>query len=268
MIFDNTLFVNAFLAGTMVAIVAPLVGCFLINRQYSLLTDTLAHVSLLGVAIASVVGGGTFITAFVVTVFAGLVMEALRQKQQLPGDTILSLFLTGGLALAVLVLSMTNGYNAGFLSVLFGSITTITSDNVRLVTYLVLGFVLLIALMYKRLFFVTFDEDVAKVSGQHVFLLNAILISVAAVTVVASMKIVGVLLIGALSVVPAITAARFACSFRQTVLYSICISVITVWGGLVISYWANASSGATIVVLGISLYLLSLLMPQNTCSQK
>src|SRR3989338_6684013 len=118
-IFQYDFFIRAFIAGGITAVVAPLIGMFLVVRRYSLMADTLAHVSLVGVAIGIFTGINPAITALVTTVIAALGIERLRQTKQLFGESVLALFLSGGLAIAIVLISAAHGLNVNLFSYLF-----------------------------------------------------------------------------------------------------------------------------------------------------
>jgi zinc transport system permease protein len=249
---------RAFMAGIAVAIVAPLIGSFLVVRRYSLMADTLAHVSLAGVAFGLLLNINPLISAIVTATLAAFGIERLRSSRKLPGESVLALFLTGSLAIATVLLSIGRGFNANLFSYLFGSIATVTQIDVYTIVGLSLVILLTVGFLYKELFFSSFDEELAETAGVPVKIVNAILIILAALTVSVSIRIVGVLLIGALMVIPVMTAMQLAKSFKQTVGYSVVVSLIAVVSGLFISYYFNLASGGTIVVIALAMFVISL----------
>jgi zinc transport system permease protein len=241
--------IRALIAGVIVAAVAPVVGAFLVVRRYALMADTLSHVSLVGISIGIVAGTQPLLTSVLVTVIAAVVMERLRETGRFMGESLLSLFLSGSLALAVVIASF-KGNQANLLyGYLFGSLTTVSPDEVLAIG--VLGGIVLVAIafLYRPLFAVSFDQDFARVSGIPVRFVNTVLVVLSALTVALSIRVVGVLLIGALMVIPVLTASRFARSFLGTVLHGIALSLISVILGVVVSYYMDLPSGATIVLL-------------------
>jgi len=124
-IFQYSFMLRAFQAGIVVALLAPLVGVFLVLRRYSLIADTLAHVSLAGVALGFLLGFQPIITALGAVLLASLGVEKLRGSKVIYGDAALAVFLSGSLALALLFLSLANGFNVNIFKYLFGSILTV-----------------------------------------------------------------------------------------------------------------------------------------------
>lgn len=242
-------------AGIIVAIIAPLIGIFLVLRRYSLIADTLAHVSLAGVAIGLFLGINPVLTALGAAVIASLGIERLRVSKKVYGDSALALFLSGSLALAVVILSLGHGFNASLFNYLFGSIVTVTTNDVYIIFILALVVILVLAVFYKQLVYVTFDEEAAKVSGVSTRLVNTVLIILAALTVALAIPIVGVLLIAALIVIPVVTALQLKKSFIRTIIYAEIFSVISVISGIFLSFYLNLSTGGTIVLLMLLIFL-------------
>jgi zinc transport system permease protein len=243
-------------AGIIVAIIAPLIGIFLVLRRYSLIADTLAHVSLAGIAIGLFFGINPVLAALLVTVVASLGIEKLRTSKKVYGESALALFLSGSLALAIVILSLAHGFNTNLLNYLFGSIVTVTMTDVYIILALALVVITVLLMFYKELVYITFDEEAAKVSGIPVKLINIILIFLSAVTVSLSIPIIGVLLIAALIVVPVVSALQLRQSFTKTILYSEIISVFSVVSGIFVSFYLNLSTGGTIVLIMLAIFVL------------
>jgi zinc transport system permease protein len=258
-LFQYGFMVRAFLAGTAIGIIAPLIGIFLVVRRYSLLADTLAHVSLVGVAVGLLTKTQPVIAAIVASVIAAVGIERLRHARKIFGESLLAIFLSGSLAIAAVIMSLGGGLNVSLLSFLFGSITTVTPLDV--IVILILGAVVLatIIVLGKELFLVALDEELARASGLPAKTLGTVLVVLGAVTVALSIRIVGVLLIGALMVMPVVSAMQFRKSFRTTILIAVGLSLFSVFSGLFLSYSFNLPSGGTIVVLALLSFVLSVL---------
>ena len=250
-------------AGIVVACIAPLIGIFLVLRRYSLIADTLSHVSLAGIAIGLLVGINPVIAALGTTILASLGIERLRVSKRIYGESALALFLSGSLALAIVLLSLAHGFNTNLFNYLFGSIVTVTTADVY--TIAALGVLVLIALaaFYKELVFISFDEEAARVSGIPVRSINTLLIVLAALTVSLSIPIVGVLLIAALMVIPVVTALQLKKSFVRTIIYAEIISLFSVIAGISVSFYFNLSTGGTIVLIMLAVFGAVLGMKQR-----
>jgi zinc transport system permease protein len=245
-------------AGILIAIIAPLIGIFLVLRRYSLIADTLSHVSLAGVAVGLLAGINPVVTALFTSGFAALAIERLRSTKKVYGETALSIFLSGGLALAVVLISVARGFNVNLFGYLFGSIVTVKAADIVLISALgavVLG--LLIA-FYKELVYISFDEEAARVSGVPVQAVNFVFILLTAITIALSIPIVGILLVSALIVVPVVTALQLKKSFTATLWYAEGFSIFSVISGIFVSYYYNLSPGGTIVLITLALFSLIL----------
>lgn len=262
-IFQYDFMVRAFEAGIAIAIIAPLIGMFLVVRRYSLMADTLAHVSFAGVAIGLLLQINPVISAIGLSVLASFGIESLHNRRKIFGESVLALFLSGSLAVAVVIISLAKGFNAGLFSYLFGSISTVSTTDLWVTLALAIGVFLAIVLLYKELFFASFDAELAEAGGLPVKILNLTIVILAAIAVALSIRIVGVLLIGALMVIPVISAMQYGRGFRTTLLLSVVFSILAVTIGLFASYYFNLASGGAIVLVALGIFLLSLALAKK-----
>lgn len=257
-LFKYAFMVRGFEAGIIIAIIAPLIGIFLVLRRYSLIADTLSHVSLAGVAIGIIFKINPLITAIVAAVLSSVAIERLRIGKRVFGESALSIFLSGSLALAIVFISLAHGFGANLFSYLFGSITTVSQIDVYVIAALGIFVVAAIIAFYKELVYVTIDEEAAKVSGIPTKFINILLIILSAFTVALAMPIVGVLLIAALIVIPVVTALQFKKNFKKTIIIAEVISIFSVILGIIFSFYFNLSPGGTIVLNTIVIFLVAL----------
>lgn len=262
-IFQYDFMIRAFEAGVAIGIVAPLIGMFLVVRRYSLMADTLAHVSLAGVALGLLLGINPIFSAIGLSLGASIGIEQLRNSRKIFGESVLALFLSGSLAVAVIILSLAKGFNANLFSYLFGSISTVSPLDLWVTIALAVVVFFTVCLLYKELFFISFDSELARANGLPVKRLNLIVVMLAAVAVSLSIRIVGVLLIGALMVIPVISAMQYGKGFRTTLLLSVLFSLVSVISGLFVSYYLGLASGGTIVVIALAIFLVSLLFTER-----
>ena len=250
--------IRAFEAGIAIGIVAPLIGMFLVVRRYSLMADTLAHVSFAGVAIGLLLKINPIFSAIALSVVAAFGIESLRSSRRIYGESVLALFLSGSLAIAVIILSLAKGFNANLFSYLFGSISTVSTGDLLVIILLAVIVFFNVVFLYKELFFTSFDSEIAEASGLSVRALNLMTVVLAAVAVAISIRIVGVLLIGALMVIPVISAMQYGRGFRFTLILSVIFSLVSVILGLFASYYLDLASGGAIVLVALIIFLLSL----------
>src|SRR6267142_1099330 len=248
---------RAFAAGAVMAVVCPLIGVFPVPRRLSLIADTLAHVALAGVALGLLVGASPVLGALVVTVAGALGMERLRSRGALQGDAALAVFLSGGFALAVVLISLARGFNADLFAILFGSILTVTSGDVWLIA--ALGAVVTVAIggFYKQLLAITLHEDLARTSGVPVGALNLLLTVLTALTTVVAMRMVGVLLVSAMIVIPALTGFALGRSFHTATAIAIVMALASVAIGLTAAYYLRLAAGGAVVLTALFIFALA-----------
>ncbi len=258
--FQYQFMVNAFLAGIMIALLAAFSGSFMVLRRYALLTETLAHSALVGVAVGILMGNNPVWMAVVAAVLSAWTIEYLRSFFHLYSDAILAIFLSGSLALAVIIVSLAGAFNSSLFSYLFGSILSVTREEVWTIFAVGIPALLLLGYYYKELYFIAYDEEVAKTSGIRVTMLNFMLVSIVAVIIALSIRIVGTLLIGALMVIPTVAALRYRLGFTSTVALSIVFALFSVIAGMMLSYLFSLPSGATIVLCVLAIFVISLVI--------
>lgn len=259
-IFSYEFMQRAFVAGIFVAILSPLIGSFLVIRRLSLISDTLAHVALLGVAIGLVTGLEPLLTTIFVTILSSLIIERLRSINKLPSESILAMFLPGGLAFAIILMSFNSGTIFNLSSYLFGSMTTITTNEVIQIGILSIFVIVFVKIMYRKLVYTAFDPDGAKLNGINTKLVNYLLMTLTAVTVSVTMKVIGVLLVGALMIIPVVTAMKIAKSFKQILAISVLVALFAMIVGLVVSFIFDIPTGPAIVCVSVILFLTTLLV--------
>ncbi|GGJ08241.1 metal ABC transporter permease [Paenibacillus hunanensis] len=256
--FDYEFMQRAFWAGGMIAIIAPLLGVYLVLRRQVLMADTLSHVSLAGVAIGAIAGINPSVGGFLVAVLGALVIERLRQNFRGYGEVSIAVIMTGGLALALVLMSMDSGLNRSFSSYLFGSIVAVSTEQLWIIGAV---FVIVLAFwvtMRRPLYNITFDEETAQIGGTHVRWLSQTFSVLTGMTVAAAMPIVGVLLVSALMALPAALSLRFARGFASALIMAVLIGLTGMFGGLTTSYYVNTPPGATVALLLLAFLLIGL----------
>lgn len=258
-IFQYSFMLRALGAGVLVALVLPVLGSFLVSRRYSLIADSLAHVSLAGVGAGLLLGFAPTYAALPVTIGGALLLEWLRRHGRISGEVSLAILMSSGLAIAVVLAGLSNTSNVDFSSYLFGSIATTSSADLIALACAAAVALGLVIYNYRALLHISFSEDSAQVSGKKVTFLNYMLVALTAAIVVLGLRIVGGLLIGALLVMPVVAAAQLARSFIQTILLAVNFALIAVVSGLIISFYAGIAAGGAIVLSALVILILSLI---------
>jgi zinc transport system permease protein len=251
----------ALAAGLVVAICAPLIGTFLVEKQLSLMGDGLGHLAFAGVAAGLLLAVSPLWAALVVTVIGAVTLEYLRARGAGSGDLLLALFFYGGIAAGAVLASRAaaEGHSVNVLPYLFGSILTVTPGDVWFIAALGTVIVGCVAVTGRALFAVVVDEDAARVGGLPVMLLNGLLVGLAAVTIVAATQVVGTLLVAALMVLPVATGRLLARSFRTTVAASVVVGLVSVVVGLALARWWALAPGGAIVLVTAAVFLVTTL---------
>ena len=253
---------HAFLVGALIAVMAPLIGTFLVHRQLALIGDALAHTAFAGVAVGlfvnSVLGTGIspYITAVVVAMLAALAIELISEVTDAYNDVSMAIVLSTGFALGAVLISLnTGGLAVGINQYLFGNLATVSRENAALLVVLFLVVSLVVTVTYKQLLYVTFDETAARVAGINVAWYNRLLTTLTAMVVVGAMQIMGVILVAAMLVVPVAAAAQVARGFREALLASVVLAQIAVLLGITLSYRYETTAGGTIVLVAVAVYI-------------
>ncbi|MEU6342755.1 metal ABC transporter permease [Streptomyces sp. NPDC046977] len=247
---------RALIAAVLVGITAPAIGIFLVQRRQALMGDGIGHVALTGVGLGFLLSTNPVWMATAVSIVGAIVMELIRWYGRTRGDIALAMLFYGGMAAGVMFTSLApNGSNANLTTYLFGSITTVSPQDITAVCVLA-GFVVLVTLGLRRqLFAVSQDEEFARVTGLPVRLLNLLVAVTAAVTVTVAMRVVGLLLVSALMVIPVAASQAITRSFATTFALAVAIGVTVAFSGTVTSYYVDVPSGATIVLLAIGVFV-------------
>ena len=216
---------RAIISGIAIAILCSVVGLFLVLRRYSLFGDAIAHSSFGGIALGLMAGIYPLWTAYAVSLGSALVITRIRNRFKISGDASVAVLLSSGIAVGLVLISLSDGFTIDIFSFLFGSILLVSVEDTILILSLTGIILVVILLLYRQLVYSTFNEEQAKVSGIPVEKINYLIVFLAGITVVTSIQLVGILLISALFVIPNVTAIMYGRGFKQTALLSICFAV-------------------------------------------
>lgn len=250
---------RALLTGIVVSITCSMIGLFLVLKRYSLFGDALSHVAFGGIALGFFLNVYPIWTALAVSVSTALGITKLRKSTKISGDAAIAVLLSSGFAMGVLLISASHGFTIDLFSFLFGSILLTSMQDALLIVVVSCGVIVTLIAIRKPLIHFTFDEEQAKVHGIPVEKLNYLFVALAAVTVIATMRLVGILLISALIVLPNITSIMMGRGFKKTMVISISLSVSAVIAGITISYYFNLAPAGTIVMLMVAMFVGTLI---------
>lgn len=256
-IFQYDFMVRALIGGILAGGLAPILGTFLVLRRFSLIAETLAHVGLLGLAIGIATNLFPTITTFISVTIAAVVIERLRATGKLPGDIALAVVLYSTMAAAVVVINSVQGFNIDMWGFLFGSILTLTQTDLWFLVILALVTITVITIFYTELAMITFDDELARVSGVRVDLLNLVLAILTAGIVTLAMRILGVLLVGALIVIPFLIGQTISSGLRRSMIMGSLFGVLSTTNGLFIAFYLDISAGGAIVLSSIGFLVIA-----------
>lgn len=257
--FELSFMQNAFMAGFIVSILCPFIGLFIVLRRYSMIGDTLSHSSFAGVAIGLVAGTNPIITSFIFTSVCAVIIEYLRSYYKKYAELVMSIVLTLSLGLAIILISSGKA-SAKVDSFLFGSILTVTIQDIYLIA--IVGFICIVCLflLYSKLVYITFDEAGAQTAGINIKLVNYIFTLLVAATISISIRVMGILVVSSIMIVPVATAMQLKKGFNKTLIFSIFFGILDVMLGLVFSYYINSAPGGTIALTSVIFLIITLLI--------
>jgi len=250
---------HALISGIAISLLCSVVGLFLVLRKFSLFGDALAHSAFGGVAFGLFIGIYPLWIACGVAILSALGLSKIRQKFDISSDAIVAILLATGLGAGIIFASLADDLDIHDIEeFLFGSATI---DTQSVVTILVMAGAILtiIFFTYKKLLYSTFSEEQAKASGISVDKMSYLLITIAGVTVIISMQLVGVLLISALFVLLNVSAMLYARSFKQTMILSMSFAMAAVISGIFISYQFDIAQSGCIVLVAAAIFIGSLI---------
>ncbi|HWR41504.1 metal ABC transporter permease [Sporomusa sp.] len=246
---------RAFLAGIFTAVICPLLGMFVVVRRQSLIGDGLGHIAFAGVTGGYLAGIYPAAGAFVLTIAGAVGIELVRRQRTQMADTALAVFFYAGIALAIIFSTITRMPSAGLLGFLFGSILTVSWQDVMVIAGCGLAVMAFVFSNFTRLILVSFDEDVAKVAGIRTGAVNMALSIVTAITVVTGMMVVGILMVSALMIVPVAAAEQLGKGFKATMAWAVGLAILSVVSGLAAAFYLDIAPGGSIIITTIIFYI-------------
>ncbi|MDE1815652.1 MAG: metal ABC transporter permease [Thaumarchaeota archaeon] len=250
---------RALITGIAAAICCAMVGLYLVLKRYSLFGDALSHMAFGGIALGYFLNVYPIWTATAVSVSAAMGITKLRKSTKISGDAAIAVMLSSGLGMGVILVSAAHGFTIDLFSFLFGSVLLTSISDTLSFLAISCGVIAILIILRKPLLHFTFDEEQAKINGISVEKLNYLFIALAAVTVIITMRLVGILLISALIVLPNITSMMMGKGFKKTMAISISLSVAATAIGIILSYPLNLAPSGSIVMILVAMYVGTLL---------
>lgn len=250
---------RAIVAGVLIAAVASILGVFLVLRRMSLIGDGLAHITFGSVAVVLLIGvSPLYITlaALPLVMLSSLAILKLTGSKKIHGDAAIGIVSSIGIAVGIVLASLSGGYNIDLFSYLFGNILTVNQTELSLSFIIFIIVISFVFFFYHDLFAVTFDEELAQSMGIKTKRINILLFILTAITAVLAMKVTGIMLVSAMLILPPLTALQLSISFRMTIIASVIFSMLSVIFGIIISFLLNLPAGGTIVIFNVIFFLI------------
>lgn len=253
-LFSMSFVQRALAAGVILSIVLGFISFFIVNRRFSFIGVGIAHSAFGGLALGLLLGVSPTITAFFFALLVANLIGFISRSAQIETDTAIGIFFSFSMAIGVIFIGLTKDYNVDLFGYLFGNILAISIFDLWIMSFFGALVVVTLALLYKELLFTGFDTEVARASGIHTVFLEHLLLSLIALSVVMSIKMVGIILASALLVIPGATAAFFSDFHLKAVFLSVIIAVLTTVSGIFIACFIDLAPGASIVSLEAMLF--------------
>ncbi|MCD6475050.1 MAG: metal ABC transporter permease [Anaerolineaceae bacterium] len=250
---------NALLAGMLVSVACGIIGTYVVLKRIVFLSGGIAHTAYGGVGLGYFFGIDPLISAALFSLLASFGMGAVQRRMKARADTIIGVMWAIGMAIGIIFVDLSQGYKADLMSYLFGSILAVSEMELFMMLVLDFVIILLVTLFFKELMAISFDETYALVRNIPVDWINMLLVGMIGLTVVMMMRIVGLIMVIALLTIPPAISNMWVKDMKKMMIYSVLLSLAFTFAGLWLSYFWNLTSGATIILVGGTAYLLSLL---------
>ena len=258
-ILGYTFMQRALLASLLIGTVTAVIGVYVVLRGLSFIGAGIAHASFGGVALGFLLGVNPLFTAVAFCLLTAWGIAWTSRRAEVKEDTAIGVFFAATMALGILFIGLMHGYNVDLFGYLFGSVLAVTGEDLWLSLLLGGGVLLTVWLFFKELLFIAFDPEMAQVSGLPARAIYVLLLSLMALTIVLSIKVVGIILVSALIVIPAAAAYQWTEDFRRMMALAVIVGDLSAIVGLFLSYWLDSAFGATIVLTATAIFLLSTL---------
>jgi ABC-type Mn2+/Zn2+ transport system permease subunit len=259
-ILTYTFMQRALAASLLIGTVSAIIGVYVVLRGLAFIGAGIAHASFGGVAVGFLLGIDPILAAVVFCLVTAWGIAWTSRRAEVREDTAIGIFFAATMALGILFIGLMRDYNVDLFGYLFGSVLAVTQEDLWLSLGLGAGALLIVGLFFKELLFITFDPEMAQVSGLPAGALYVLLLSLMALTIVLSIKVVGIILVSALIVIPAAAAYQLTEDFRWMMLLAVVIGNLSAVVGLCLSYGLDTASGATMVLTATTLFILSALL--------
>ncbi len=256
-LFHYHFFINAVYAAVLTSISCGIVGTYIVSKRIVFISGGITHASFGGIGIGYFFGFSPILGAMVFSILSALGIEYMSKKTDVREDSAIAILWSFGMAIGVIFIFLTPGYSANLMSYLFGNILTVSGLNLTLLLILSVFIILVFTILYKTILFVAFDEQYARAIRLPVEVVNYLLITLIALTIVLNIRVAGIILVISLLTIPQTIANIYSKNFKTIILLSIAIGFLGSFSGLVLSYFLNIPSGASIIFFFVLLFVIA-----------
>jgi zinc transport system permease protein len=245
---------RALISGIAISISCSLIGLFLILKRFSLFGDAMSHVAFGGIALGLFLKSNPIWVSLIVSIIGALAIIKLNSSKRIYSDSSISVLLSLGLAMGLVLISLSGGFSIDITSYLFGSILLVNIEETLSTIVLSVIVIAFVILYYKKLIYLVFNEEQALVNGINTVVLNILFITLATIAIVMSIRLIGVLMVSSLLIIPNVSSLLLGYGFKKTILFSICFSLTSVILGIILAYEWNITPSGMIVITSAGIF--------------
>ncbi len=245
---------RALISGIAISISCSLIGLFLILKRFSLFGDAMSHVAFGGIALGLFLKSNPIWVSLIVSIIGALAIIKLNSSKRIYSDSSISVLLSLGLAMGLVLISLSGGFSIDITSYLFGSILLVNIEETSSTILLSIIVIVFVTLYYKKLIYLVFNEEQALVNGINTVVLNILFIILATIAIVMSIRLIGVLMVSSLLMIPNVSSLLLGYGFKKTILFSICFSLTSVILGIILAYEWNITPSGMIVITSAGIF--------------
>ena len=255
---------RALIAGFLISIISSIIGLYLIYRRMTFMSAGISHAVFGGLSIGYLLGINMTLTAIIFTLLLIWSIPYIVRRSKLQQEIPIGIFYSSSMALGALLLSFHKGYTTDLFSFLFGSILSVKEEDLILTLIFTIVILIFFIKNYWKIIFIIFDKETAEASGLNVYKIEKWILTLTGIAIVLTSKLVGIILSSALIIIPAATVIPFTKDIKKSVFAAISLNLISIFSGLIFSYYFNIPTGATIVMVATIFFLISLFIKKNT----
>lgn len=261
---------NALIAGFLIGILLPLIGVIILSRRMVFLADSLGHINMSGIALATLLGSisasllpYSFIISLLWTILGAILIEYVRDKYSEYKEVSITIVYTLSVALTMIFLNLSTGASSGIFNILFGNINAISTNEVKVMLVMSLIVLVLFKIMYSKLMLLSLEEEYLHLYGINPKLYRYLSMVVITLVISMAIKVVGVLLVSSLLLIPLLSGSRVAKTLKQTYIFTIIFTELSILSGIIIAYYVNLSTSAIIVLISLLIYVVVMLFKRG-----